>query len=394
MGIIDFREIVSPKAGHASSENAPIGRSNLSDDFEVFCQDFFLKVREFTIFKSVSKGPDGGIDLGVEEKLLDGTTVRWLVSCKHNAHSGKAVSEVEERNIIERVGNWECDGFIPFYTTVPAATVGGHIDGVEKLGKRVERFFKDRIERELLSSPAGIQLAARYFPRSMVNHYTKIIETAQLYTEEDLIIENGFLYAPGGISRFVHGTTEAELAATKSNLTHLANVFATMSMHAPYFVHALNDAIKLAPNFFTNHHDPAAELKDFVDIMPTWSPNALARASRVEGLAFMYFVASVWSFWDWEQAHDVFAQAMAIRSKLGFSYSDSDLDDFVASTDFWSKVDYHKKNGLLTSGLVALKLQEEARDVLARLVAFASPIPKKLRKNDTAPDHQQDAEAQ
>ena len=45
MGIIDFREIVSAKADHASVKNAPVGTSALPDDFETFCRDFFDSLR-------------------------------------------------------------------------------------------------------------------------------------------------------------------------------------------------------------------------------------------------------------------------------------------------------------------------------------------------------------
>lgn len=374
MGIIDFREIVSANVNHVSSKDAPLGKSNLSDDFEAFCQEFFINVRRAKILKAISKGPDGGIDLGVEETMGDGSRIKWLVSCKHHAHSGKSVSDREERNILERVAYLEYDGFIPFYTTFPAATVGNHIYGVEKLGKRVERYFKDRIERELLTSPAGIQLAARYFPRSMVNHYTKIVETARVYEESDLTVKEDVLYGPGGISRAMNGLNGTQLVSAKTEMLRYANLLATMDMHAPYFVRALNDAIKLAPAHF-HVHGQAIQLEDFINIKPTWSAADLVRASENQGLAFMYFVASVWSFWDWGSAHDAFAKAMLIRSELGTECSDAEVEEFKSSSVFSDLVNHQRGQGLLTPGLVALLLQEEARDVLARLVAFACVIP-------------------
>lgn len=376
MGIIDFREIVSPKADHVSSKDAPIGKSNLTDDFEVFCQEFFRDVRKLEIFKTVSRGADGGIDLGVKEVLPDGSDFRWLVSCKHNAHSGKAVSDSEEKNIMERVGYWRCDGFIPFYTTIPTATVSNCIAGIERLGKKVEKYFKDRIEEELLSSPEGMRLAARYFPQSLVNHYAKIIETSRRYNEEDIFVQDHILYSPNGIQQSVKGASEAELAYAKKRIVHVANIFATMDMHALYFVRALNEAIELAPAHF-HVNGPAVRLEDFVGVSPTWSDAELARASAREGLMFMYFVASVWSFWDWNAANDVFARAMVIRSRLGEACSDSEVEDLKNSPDFSIMVDGKKGLGLLAPGLVALKLQEKLRDVLVRLMAFANPIPQR-----------------
>lgn len=235
MGIIDFREIVSPKADHASGTLAPLGKSNLRDDFELFCQEFFTTVRGDRIFKSVSRGPDGGIDLGVEETLPDGSALNWLVSCKHHAHSDKAVSDREENNVIERVLSWDCDGFIPFYTTVPTANVSMSLVAVEKLGKRVERYYRDRIERELVSSPCGIQLAARYFPKSMVNHYTRIIETAGVYDESDMIVDGDMLYDPHGIQRWLPNASQEVWARAKKEMAHQANLLATMNCMRPIF---------------------------------------------------------------------------------------------------------------------------------------------------------------
>ncbi|MFV8630289.1 hypothetical protein ACNRDB_12515 [Ralstonia pseudosolanacearum] len=374
MGIIDFREISSPKADHTSGKEAPIGISNLPDDFELFCQDFFKLVRKMKVFASVSNGPDNGMDLGVEGALRSGSTVRWLVSCKHKAHSRKPVSEDEEKNIIERVSKWKCDGFIPFYTTVPSEKVATLIEGVESFGKRVERYSKERIEQELLSSPEGIQLAARYFPKSMVNHYGKIIGTAQVYTADDIIIDGGFLMAPG-VKQYVSGATEEELAKVKEHLKHYANLRATMRLHAPYFQAALKDAIQLAPEFFQIDRE-LIELKDFAGVKPTWCAYSLYRAGvDGRGLAFTYFVAAVWSFWDWSRAHQAFAETMAWRNYLGYDPLESEIEECKDSEDFKSLVDHYKASGLLSPGLVAIKLQEEMRDILTRLVAYANPIP-------------------
>jgi hypothetical protein len=375
MGIIDFREIGSPKTDHPSGKDAPIGISNLQDDFEFFCQDFFKLVRKLTIFAPISRGPDNGIDLGVEEKLSDGRTVRWLVSCKHKAHSRASVTDDDEKNIIERVSKWKCDGFIPFYTTAPSTGLASLIEGVEGFGKRVERYFKDRIEQELLTSPEGIQLAARYFPKSMVNHYGKIIGTAQVYTDEDITINGGLLVAPR-LRQYLPEATDAELARAKERLKRDANLLATMQLHAPYFKIALTDAIRLAPKFFQVDKEPV-DLRDFVHVKPTWSAYSLYRAGiDGEGLAFAYFVAAVWSFWDWSRAHQTFAEAMALRAEFGYDSTAFKAGEPSNSEDLQESINYYKAVGLLSPGLIAIKLQEEMRDIVTRLVAYANPIPR------------------
>ena len=63
--------------------------------------DFELLIRELLYNKGLEvywggKGPDGGKDLLCIERYqsyFKWFTRRWLVQCKHNAHSGKAVGK-------------------------------------------------------------------------------------------------------------------------------------------------------------------------------------------------------------------------------------------------------------------------------------------------------------
>jgi hypothetical protein len=344
MGIIDFREIVSAKADHGSVPNAPIGTSALPDDFETFCLDFFASLRGMTIFEQISRGADDGIDLGVEETCADGSRIRWLVSCKHKAHSNAAVTEDEEKNILERVYKWECGGFIPFYTTSPSAKVKSNIEGVAKAGKRVDWHLQDRIERELLGSAEGVRMAARYFPESMVKHYSTFIATME----------------------------------------HLA-----MDVHKPCFVKALNDAICLAPEFFDCNKSPET-LEDVAEVSPTWCSYSLYRASidrkNERGLAFAYFVGAVWSFWDHAKANRIFAEMRAFRGSLSRDdvLTPDQVASFRASPEFKRAVEHHMAQGYLSVGLVGITLQEQMRDIVGRLFAYTNPMPDPVSKRTTA----------
>jgi hypothetical protein len=388
MGIIDFREIVSAKADHASVLNAPIGTSALPDDFETFCLEFFTSLRGMTIFEQIARGADNGIDLGVEETRADGSRIRWLVSCKHKAHSNAAVTEDEEKNILERLYKWECDGFIPFYTSSPSAKVKSNIEGVAKAGKRVDWHLKDRIERELLGSAEGVRMAARYFPKSLVNHYSTFIATMQTYSASDVVVDDDGVASIAGI-RHVLGGSDDDIAATLAHLARTANVFDTMDAHEPYFVKALNDAISLAPDFFDGRTSPVT-LADVAHVSPTWCSFSLYRASidRKNGraLAFACFVAAVWSFWDYARAHRVFAEMRAFRGSL--SRDDVLTPDQVArlraSAAFKEAVEHHMAQGYLSVGLVGITLEEQMRDIVTRLFAYTNPIPDPVGKRTTA----------
>lgn len=154
MPVLDFGEIPSPA-----------NKSSAWDTFELFARDC-LTAMGLAAVDGPDRGPDEGRDIVVKERR-DGpvgrTVVRWLVSCKHKAHSGKAVSVSDEGSVRDRVEAHDCSGFIGFYSTLPSAAL------TKRLGTlKLERKFYDResIESFLLTSPEGLVLARRYFPNS------------------------------------------------------------------------------------------------------------------------------------------------------------------------------------------------------------------------------------
>lgn len=159
MSIIDFTEI--PKA------NISTGKQ---DTFELFSRDF-LAYLGYKIVSEPSRGPDGGVDIIVEESrkgIAGETIIRWLASCKHFVHSKKSVGTTAETNIRDRVEAHSCDGFIGVYSTLPSSAL---IDTFEGLKNFIEIAHYDsaKIEEAILSSPQGLFLAERYFPESVVN---------------------------------------------------------------------------------------------------------------------------------------------------------------------------------------------------------------------------------
>lgn len=168
MAALDFKEI--PEA-HSGLER---------DQFELFALELLFS-EGFRIIEHPDRGADGGRDLIVEEDRLGpgGTNViRWLVSCKHKAHSGKAVTPVDEANIRDRLGTHRCNGFIAFYSTLPSSGLG---EICSKLRPEFEYLQLDveAIERKLLDSPRGRVLAARYMPKSF-NRWMQASQAAAL----------------------------------------------------------------------------------------------------------------------------------------------------------------------------------------------------------------------
>ena len=154
MAKLDFKEI--PPADKASGQQ---------DAFELFARDT-LVVLGFTILLHPSRGADGGKDLIAEECRvgpLSQTKIKWLVSCKHFAHSGNSVKPDDERNVLERVEAAQCNGFLGFYSTLPSTGLTNLIGKAKNI--EVCLLDHERIEQQLLDSK-GHEVIERYFPLS------------------------------------------------------------------------------------------------------------------------------------------------------------------------------------------------------------------------------------
>lgn len=171
MPVLDFTEI--PEAHKATG---------LQDTFELFARDF-LSFIGYKIITDPDRGADGGVDLILEEKRIGiggETVIRWLVSCKHKAHSGSSVSPTDDSNISDRVAANNCQGFIGFYSTLASSGLSTILEGMKG---RIESqvFDKEKIERELLHSARGIEIAERYFPNSLAAWKTENPEPAKIF---------------------------------------------------------------------------------------------------------------------------------------------------------------------------------------------------------------------
>lgn len=148
-----------------------IPQSNLADGnqdmFEQFARDFFLMLG-FEIENGPDRGQDGGRDLIILEKrtgIAGVSTIKWLVSCKHKAHSGRSVTDDNEQDVIDRLTAHDCNGFIGFYSSVPSAPLASKLEAY-KNRYEILIFDNERIEQSLLVGEDGRFLCRRYFPNS------------------------------------------------------------------------------------------------------------------------------------------------------------------------------------------------------------------------------------
>lgn len=179
MAAIDFTEIPPSTSGPDR------------DEWELFIREL-LEFLGFKIEVDPDRGTDGGRDIVAIEarKGVAGTTeIKWLVSCKHNAHSGESVKPSEEPDIHDRVKTHGCNGFLGAYSTLPSSGLAGKLNA-SNLEFQTLVYDRARIETFLLSSPRSIQLARRYFPNSIKKWEVENPEPARLFRDSaELICE-------------------------------------------------------------------------------------------------------------------------------------------------------------------------------------------------------------
>jgi len=155
MSLIDFKEIPPANSG-----------SGKQDTFELFARDFFWSLG-YKIDENPSRGADGGKDIILVETLsgiFSTTEKRWLVSCKHFAHSGDSVSGKHEIDILGRVKVNRCAGFIAFYSTLPSSGLANTISKI-KDDISIQVFDGAKIEHFLVTEQRLRVVLQRYFPK-------------------------------------------------------------------------------------------------------------------------------------------------------------------------------------------------------------------------------------
>jgi hypothetical protein len=122
------------------------------------------------------RGSDGGRDLILEESgdpLLGAKTRRWLVSCKHTAHSGSGTGRSvngedvgSDGGIVDAVAQHRADGYLLVCSTQPSSALVTRLEAIES-SKSVLTHVWDGVELErMLNSPRAWSVAQRFMPIS------------------------------------------------------------------------------------------------------------------------------------------------------------------------------------------------------------------------------------
>jgi hypothetical protein len=112
-------------------------------------------------------GPDGGRDLVVTEKVsgqLAPFQRKWLVSCKHHAHSENSVGLDDIRDIVDACAAVDAEGFLLACSTQPSSSVVRRLEEIQANRTLLTKYW-DAVEIEKrLDTPVTFPLISLFFP--------------------------------------------------------------------------------------------------------------------------------------------------------------------------------------------------------------------------------------
>ncbi|CBJ50893.1 restriction endonuclease [Ralstonia solanacearum] len=137
-------------------------------------QDFELLIREILFREGFhvawsGRGADGGRDLVCTESrqtILGSEAKRWLVQCKHFAHSEKSVGIADLDDIVTSAAQHRCSGYLLACSTFPSSAVVQRLEGIAANSEmRLSTNYWDAVQIErLLATPLMWRIAQRFFP--------------------------------------------------------------------------------------------------------------------------------------------------------------------------------------------------------------------------------------
>ncbi|HBC98190.1 MAG TPA: hypothetical protein DC053_00555 [Lachnoclostridium sp.] len=138
--------------------------------------DFELLVRELLYNKGLEvywsgKGADGGKDLLCIETQMScfkETSRRWLIQCKHNAKSGRAVNKSDLDSVVDSCIEHDATGYLLVCSTFPSSSLVKRLEEIQNTRNIITHFWDCRfLEKELLK-PINWNISNMFFPKSMI----------------------------------------------------------------------------------------------------------------------------------------------------------------------------------------------------------------------------------
>ncbi|MGE6473136.1 hypothetical protein [Serratia proteamaculans] len=315
MSILNFREIAPPIKPTKKDYGGQL------DDFEKFAQEFFREVYDAEFIEVAARGADGGRDL-LFNVLVNGTKQKWAVSCKHTAHSGNAVGEMET-NISDRFARSGADVFVGFYSHIPSSALQQTFLDLERHNPKFKSkiYNSAQIETELLSAQnsKGWFLAARFFPLSFVRLFRRFLQPIAHYQAEN-VVDNGkggleLAYPGGALTSY---RDEKDKQSRITSLVKEANDTVTFALHEAFFAELLMEIIKQWPTCFAYWGATPIDQLSTSDILPTFEVQDVIELFQKHSSATALVVCHFWTWWDEKRAVTTYQQAynQALNSNI------------------------------------------------------------------------------
>jgi Restriction endonuclease len=152
LSTLDFSKLVGPPSGEAFEGlvrlmGAPLGM----------------------IVEWSGRGADRGRDLiliETQQGPIKARTFRWLVSCKDNSKSNRAVTETDVGSVLDKVRQHKCDGFLLATTTTASTGLKEMLDRLDSAAEGpIQTKVWDRFEiTQMLLSDRFSHLLMQFFP--------------------------------------------------------------------------------------------------------------------------------------------------------------------------------------------------------------------------------------
>lgn len=140
------------------------------NDFEILVRELLYN-RGLEVYWS-GKGADGGKDLlciETHDSNFKNTSQRWLVQCKHKAHSEKSVGKNDLDSIVDSCSEHDTTGYLLVCSTYPSSAVVKRMEEIQNKNGIITQFWDGRmLEKEILK-PQNWNIASMFFPKSMRN---------------------------------------------------------------------------------------------------------------------------------------------------------------------------------------------------------------------------------
>lgn len=129
------------------------------EEWELFASDF-LSFLGWEIVSIPSRGADAGKDL-----IVSFNSSRFLVSCKHFIHSNQSVGVSDEDQLLERMMQHQCIGFLGFYSTIISSSLLTRLESFKQNNPLLPNFtfhiFDKSIITEIIPS-MNIRTLSKY----------------------------------------------------------------------------------------------------------------------------------------------------------------------------------------------------------------------------------------